>query len=161
VIQILDIQVRGKSEQGDFSGRLEFAPGLQVISGPNSFGKSLAAEAIAWCLGLEMIFGRKESDPTFLPEAVLEELNFPRAKNVRVVSSEACLTLLREDGERIELTRGITHDHNKVRIRQYSTAGESALTLQTGSGSLAEPAIGFQRFLFEWFGWPIKQMQWC
>jgi hypothetical protein len=157
VIQILAIQIHGKSEKGDFVGRLEFAPGLQVISGRNNFGKSLAAEAIAWCLGIEMIFGRKESDPTFLPEAVLEELSFPQAKNVRVISSEACLSLLREDGERVELARGITHDRNKVRIRHHSSIGESNLTLQTGSGSLAEQASGFQRFLFEWFGWPIKQ----
>jgi chromosome segregation ATPase len=64
-MQIVSIEVRGKSERGDFVGRLEFSPGLQVISGPNSFGKSLAVESIAWCLGLEVIYGRKDSDPGF------------------------------------------------------------------------------------------------
>jgi hypothetical protein len=98
VIQIVSVEIRGKSEVGDFGGSLEFSPSLQVISAPNSFGKSLAAESIAWCLGVEMIFGRKDSDPTFFPEAVLEELDLPSAKNARVLSSEAKLTLRRHDG---------------------------------------------------------------
>ena len=132
-------------------------PGLQVISGPNSFGKSLAAEAIAWCLGLEAIFGRKDSDPTFFPEAVLEELDLPDAQHVRVLSSEAQLNIRREDGEQLELTRGITHDQNKVRITRHAVSGRSQLTLLTGFGSMVDETTGFQRFLFEWLGWPPKK----
>ena len=91
MIHIASVEIHGKSERGDFVGRLEFSPGLQVISGRNSFGKSLAAKSIAWCLGLEVIFGRKADDPTFFPLAVREELDLPDAQNVRVLSSEAQL----------------------------------------------------------------------
>lgn len=157
MIHIASIEIRGKSDRGDFKGRLEFAPGLQVISGPNGFGKTLAAESIAWCLNLETIFGRKESDPTFFPEAVLDELNLPNAKSVRVLSSEAQLTLERHDGERLELVRVITHDREKIRITRLAVEGAaSTLTLLTGSGTMADPTIGFQRYLFEWLGWPPK-----
>jgi DNA repair exonuclease SbcCD ATPase subunit len=157
VIRIVSIVIRGKSDGGDFVGGLNFAPGLQVISGPNGFGKTLAAESIAWCLNLETMFGRKESDPTFFPEAVLEELNLPEATGVRVQSSEAELTLERHDGEQLRLTRAITHDRDKVRIERIAVAGgSSTLTLVTGSGSMADPTIGFQRYLFEWLGWPAK-----
>jgi hypothetical protein len=159
VISIGAIEIRGQSEAGTFVGRLEFSPGLQVISGRNSFGKSLAVEAMAWCLGLEVIFGRKDSDPTFFPEAVLEELNFAGRAGVRVVSSEAHLTLRRDDGETLVLTRGITHDQNKVRIARRTAEGtESHLTLLTGLGSMADETTGFQRFLFEWLGWPQKRV---
>jgi hypothetical protein len=158
VIHIASIEIHGKSDRGDFLGRLEFAPGLQVISGRNSFGKSLAAESIAWCLGLEAIFGRRDSDPSFFPEAVLEELNLPDAHGVRVLSSEAQLTIERHDGEQLVLTRAITHDHNKIRITQQTADGTtSQMTLLTGLGSMADPTIGFQRFLFEWLGWPPKR----
>ncbi len=157
MIRIASIEIRGKSERGDFIGRLEFAPGLQVISGRNNFGKTLAAESIAWCLNLETIFGRKEGDSTFLPEAVLEELNLPDAKGVKVLSSEAQLTLERQDGERLELARAITHDRDKVRITRQAIGGASStLTLLTGSGTMADSTIGFQRYLFEWLGWPPK-----
>jgi hypothetical protein len=83
VIHKVSIEIHGKSDQGDFQGKLDFVPGLQVVTAPNSFGKSLAAESMAWCLGLEGMFGRKESDPSFFPEAVLEELDLPEASNVR------------------------------------------------------------------------------
>ena len=158
MIHIVSIEIHGNSDRGAFAGRLAFSPGLQVISGRNSFGKSLAVESIAWCLGLEVIFGRKDSDPTFFPEAVLEELNLSDAQNVRVLSSEARLTIERKDGEQLELTRGITHDQNKVRIGRRATGGAiSQMTLLTGAGSMVDETTGFQRFLFEWLGWPSKR----
>jgi hypothetical protein len=158
VINIASIEIHGKCEGGEFTGRLEFSPGLQVISGPNSFGKSLAIESIAWCLGLEAIFGRKDSDPTFFPEAVLEDLDLPDVQHVRVLSSEARLKIRRQDGEQLELIRGITHDRNKVRITRQAVSGTSQMTLLTGFGSMVDEATGFQRFLFEWLGWPPKKI---
>ena len=44
MIDIVSVEIRGKSERSDFIGRLEFSPGLQVISGPNSFGKIACGE---------------------------------------------------------------------------------------------------------------------
>jgi hypothetical protein len=82
----------------------------------------------------------------------------PDAQNVRVLSSEAQLTIHRQDGEQLELTRGITHDRNKVRITRRAVGGTSQMTLLTGPGSMVEEATGFQRFLFEWLGWPPKKI---
>jgi DNA repair exonuclease SbcCD ATPase subunit len=105
-----------------------------------------------------MIFGRQESDPTFFPEAVLEEVDLPGAVATRVLSSEAQLTIRRQDGEEIELTRGITHDRNKVRIVRKTPTEAVHMTLATGLGSMTDEAAGFQRFLFEWLGWPLKKV---
>ena len=157
-MHIVSIEIRGKSDQGDFAGRLQFSRGLQVITAPNSFGKTLAVESIAWCLGLEAVYGKKDSDPTFFPEAVLEELDFPNAKGIRVISSEAQLTIRRDDGEELDLTRGITHDRNKVRIVQRANGNVSQMTLATGLGSMTEEVTGYQRFLFEWLGWPLQRV---
>lgn len=157
MIRIAYVRVSGKSERGDFEGRLDFGPGLQVITARNSFGKSLAAESIAWCLGLEVMLGRKESDPSFFPEAVLEELDLPDAKNVKVISSEAEIGLIRHDGEELRIARSITHDRNKIRIERIVGEQKSTLTLLTGYGTMVDEATGFQRFLFEWVGWPVKR----
>jgi hypothetical protein len=164
VIYIASVEVRGESERGRFSGRLpdrdggEFSPGLQVISGNNYFGKTLAARAIAWCLNLEAMFGRKDSDQTFFPHAGYDDLDIDGHTSVRVLSSEAHLVLVRDDGERLELTRGITHDRNKLRIWRHHASGEDRLTLLTGPGSMTEQTTGFQRYLFEWFRWPVVQI---
>ena len=98
------------------------------------------------------------SDATFFPLAVLEELDLPNAQKVHVLSSEAQLTIQREDGEQLDLTRGITHDLNKIRITRRAADGTSQMTLLTGTGSMVEEATGFQRFLFEWLGWPLKKI---
>lgn len=161
MIHIASIEVRGTSDRGRFRGRLpdrgtkEFARGLQVISGRNGFGKTLASRAIAWCLNLEPIFGRRDSDHTFFPLAAYEEIELGDEANVRVQSSEATLMLVRDDGERLELTRGITHDRNKVRIARRGADGDEQVTLLTGLGSMVDAATGFQRYLFEWLGWPL------
>ena len=105
-----------------------------------------------------MIFGRKADDPTFLPLAVREELDLPDAQKVRVLSSEAQLTIQREDREQLDLTRGITHDQNKVWITRRGVDGASRMTLLTGRGSMVDEATGFQRFLFEWLAWPRKEV---
>ncbi len=157
MIRIAYVKVSGKSERGDFEGRLDFGPGLQVITARNSFGKSLAAESVAWCLGLEVMLGRKESDPSFFPEAVLEELDLPDAKNVKVISSEAEIGLIRHDGEELRIARPITHDRNKIRIERIVGEQKSALSLLTGYGTMVDEATGFQRFFFEWVGWPVKR----
>ncbi len=45
-----------------FRGRFDFGAGVQIVSAKNSYGKSLASKAIAWCLGVEMIFGIPAND---------------------------------------------------------------------------------------------------
>ena len=67
-----------------------------------------------------------------------------------MLSSEAALTLERDDGDRLELTRAITHDRDRVRIVRRAPGGpEFHLTLLTGPGAMTDAATGFQRFLFE------------
>ena len=157
MIRLSYVKVSGISERGSFAGRLDFGPGLQVITARNSFGKSLAAEAIAWCLGLEVMLGRKDSDPSFFPEAVLEELDLGEAKNVRVISSEAEIGLIRSDGEELHISRAITHDRNKINIERHAGKQVSRLTLLTGFGTMVDETTGYQRLLFEWIGWPTKR----
>jgi len=48
--------------EGPFAGTLELSKGLQVISADNAFGKSLAVKSVAWCLGVEPIFGIFSND---------------------------------------------------------------------------------------------------
>lgn len=159
MIRIVSIEVRGKSVAGDFAGELFFEPGLQVITGPNGFGKTLAAESIAWCLNLEQMLGRRDADPSFFPDAVLEELDLPDNTRTRVIATEARLTIERHDKARIQLTRSITHDQNKIRINRFApglSEASETITLTTGFGSLGDSIVGFQNYIFEWFGWPLK-----
>jgi hypothetical protein len=120
VIQLKKVAVRGKSEAGDFSGSLEFAGGLQVISAKNAYGKSLAVKSVTWCLGLDPMFGNAENDP--IPEAVREDLELAGHKS-RVLNSECSITLKDDKGRTLEITRAITGgDPRIVEVREKATS---------------------------------------
>jgi hypothetical protein len=134
VTQLKRVEVRGKSEGGDFSGTLEFAGGLQVISAKNAYGKSLAVKGVTWCLGFDPMFGNAENDPIRLPEAVREDLELAGHKS-RVLSSECSITLEDERGRMLEITRPITGgDTRVVEVRERDPKG-AARVRALGSAS--------------------------
>lgn len=153
--QLKRVEVRGKSEGGDFSGTLEFAGGLQVISAKNAYGKSLAVKGVTWCLGLDPMFGNAENDPIRLPEAVREDLELAGHKS-RVLSSECSITLEDERGRMLEITRPITGgDTRVVEVRERDPKGEARVSkLVARRGTMQDEHGGFQRFFFEWMGLP-------
>lgn len=87
MIRLSFVEVSGISSKGPFGGRLDFGPGVQIVSAKNSFGKSLAAKSIAWCLGVEVIFGVQANDIAFFPDAVCGELDFSEAVGAQILSS--------------------------------------------------------------------------
>ena len=107
MIWIAHIAVRGHCTDGPFAGKHELSKGLQVISADNAFGKSLAVKSVAWCLGVEPIFGIFSNDATCFPQAVLERLQLPDGNSSDVLSSECEIGIVREDGRKLQLTRAI------------------------------------------------------
>jgi len=155
VIHLKKIEVRGKAEAGDFSGALEFAGGLQVISAKNAYGKSLAVKSVAWCLGLEPIFGNADNDPIRLPEAVREDLELAGRKS-RVISSECTVTVEDDKGRQLEITRAITGgDPRLIVVREIEPKATPRVSkLVARRLTMQDEHGGFQRFLFDWLGWP-------
>lgn len=159
MIQLSRIEVRGESEVGAFSGALELSPGLQVVSARNAYGKSLAAKALAWCLGLEPMFGTPDNSPIWLPEAAREEVDLDGHKASRVLSSECTVTLLHEDGRMLGLTRPIKGDSATVRIEERSAEGGTRkIKLHARRDSMKDEHGGLQHFLFEWLRLPREQV---
>jgi predicted nucleic acid-binding Zn-ribbon protein len=156
VIHLAKIEVRGTADAGEFSGVLELSSGLQVISARNAYGKSLAVKAIAWCFGLEPIFGNADNDPIRLPEAVREDLELAGHAKSQVVKSECSITIRDDSGRKLEITRSIKGgDPTVVLVRETESDGKTReskllarkLTMQDEHG-------GFQRFVFDWLKWP-------
>src|ERR1019366_6445435 len=110
VIQLTAIEVHGQSEAGPFAGTLNLSSGLEVISASNAYGKSLAVTAVAWCLGLEPIFGNRENDPSCFPEAARDQLDLSGRPAARVFSSECSISLVDGNGRHLQLTRAIKGD---------------------------------------------------
>ena len=156
MIRIVDIAVRGKSARGEFAGSFKFESGLQVISAQNRFGKSLAVTSIAWCLGLERMFGLQDNDPARFPVAVREVIEFPGETDVRVMESRAAITLERTSGEQLRLTRDIKGNPANVLVEELGANGNIARTstLLARKLTMKDEAAGLQNFVFAWCGLP-------
>jgi hypothetical protein len=156
MIRLTFIVVQGVSEHGAFMGRLDLGEGVQIISAHNSYGKSLAAKAVAWCLGVETMFGVSPNDPSFFPDAVSSEIDLPIAVGARVLSSECSIGLLRSDGASLTLTRQIMGDTTQIQASELVEGEDTARhsVLQTRNRSMQDATGGFQHFFFEWMGWP-------
>ena len=160
MIYLKQIEVRGEAQAGKFSGVLNLSKGLQVISARNAYGKSLAAKAVTWCLGLEPIFGNPDNDPIRLPEAVREELELEEHPNSIVLSSECSVTFEDEKGRSVRITRPIKgSDASFVFIEERDADGkERKSKLLARKLTMQDEHGGFQRFFFEWLGWPRMEV---
>ena len=155
MIQIERIEVRGQSDADPFEGVLTLAPGLQVVSARNAYGKSLAVKAVAWCLGIEPIFGIPDNEPTCFPQAVREEVEFAGRQPARILSSECSISIIHDDGRHLMLTRAIRGDCKMVRVEERAIDGQVRKSkLLARRETMQDEHGGLQRFLFEWLGWP-------
>lgn len=156
MIHLAKVEVCGRAEAGEFSGALTFAPGLQVISAHNSYGKSLAVRAIAWCLGLEPIFGNADNDPVRLPEAVRTYIDLDSHAKSPVISAESSITIRDDAARELVITRDIKGgDLASVKVLETDADGKSRESrLIARRRTMQDEHGGFQRFLFEWMNWP-------
>src|SRR5690349_11971499 len=107
MITIAKVEISGESDRGKFGGALDFELGLQIISAPNRYGKSLAFSAITWCLGVEQIFGALPGDNSIIPSAVRSHIDLANERSIPVRRSEARLILHRDDEQQLVLSRPI------------------------------------------------------
>ena len=156
MIRIEEIKVCGDSDAGAFEGSFAFKEGLQVFSADNHFGKSLAVTSIAWCLGLERMFGLQDNDASRFPMAVREVIDLDSKVNVAVRSSRSILTLRRNDGAGLRLTREILGDPAEVLVEELGSDLTVSRTskLEARKRTMSDETAGLQNFLFEWCGLP-------
>ncbi len=156
MIRIEEIKISGESDVGAFEGSFKFKEGLLVVSANNNFGKSLAVTSIAWCLGLEPMFGLQDNDPSRFPIAVREEVDFVGKSNVAVRSSQSILTLRRADGLGLRLTREILGNPSQVLVEELGVDDVVSRTskLQARKQTMKDASAGLQNFLFAWCSLP-------
>lgn len=156
MIRIEKIIVCGQSDAGAFEGSFTFKEGLQVISADNHFGKSLAVTSIAWCLGLEPIFGLQDNDTSRFPMAVREVIDLNGNVNVPVRSSRSILILRRTDGARLRITREILGNPAEVVVEELGPDLTVARVsrLEARKWTMSDEAAGLQNFLYKWCGLP-------
>ncbi|MCA9610312.1 MAG: AAA family ATPase [Myxococcales bacterium] len=160
VTHIESIFIGVQTDSKEYVGRLEFAPGLNVITGDNGFGKTLAASAMAWCLRLEPIFGVAHNDQRFFTHAVLSELEGPDGTDHAVHASWAELSLRGADGTSRVLRRSIKGgDASRISVREYLPSGELIREARLlARAAFSDWSGGFQPYLFDALDMPTQRL---
>ncbi len=159
MITLDSIQIEGVAASGGFSGSIAFSKGLQVISARNAFGKSLSVTAIAWGLGGEAVFGIPDNDASCFPPAVRDEIDLGNSEPSLVLSSSCILKFTHSDKRTLQLKRAIKGDCTTVEVSEGDEKGvvrKSVLSARTLT--MQDEHGGFQRFFYEWLGWPRQKV---
>jgi hypothetical protein len=154
MINLVRAGVSGDSEYGPFKGELSFEAGLQVITGKNGYGKSLSVVAVAWCLGLEPMFGLQRNDPSIFPDGARSQFLLESGKPSRVIKSHAFVEMS-FGKERAIVRRAITGGVPERVEVEFPASGARRTLI---AGSLADAAGGFQAALFKLAGLPIAEV---
>lgn len=156
MIRIKEVGIKGTTKHGTFTGALHLSAGLNVFSAKNAYGKSLAATAIPWCLGVEPIFGVLDNDPSRFPGAVRDTIDIGGERDVPVLSSEAFLSLQRADGAELELRRPIVGGSPEiVQVLETTPSGSSRSSrMYARKRTMQDVTAGLQHFLFDWLKLP-------
>lgn len=158
MIELTSITFDGTTESGQFHGSLKLDPGLNVISAKNAYGKTLAMVGIPWCLGLEPMFGLQNNDSSRFPSALRDMVKLGSSREVQVTSSSVCLSMKRDDGALLSISRQIKGSNLEVVEVVERGEQERRSTLRARQHTMADETGGLQRFLFEWMGLPHTQL---
>ncbi|WP_375758674.1 AAA family ATPase [Corallococcus exercitus] len=160
MIHIKSVSIRGVAEGLPFRGHIDLKPGIHVITGENDYGKTLISTSIAWCLGLEPMYGVRPGDNAIFSSGVRERIELHEDQTSRVDESHAEVEFSNHLGRTYRLRRSIIGgktNYIAVAERTGTNFGPER-NLLVGLGSLSSEASGFQHWLFQTAGLPLAEV---
>jgi AAA domain len=157
-VLIRRVLLRVKTPTGKFGTSLAFGPGLNLLRGRNSAGKSTVIQALIYALGIEGMLGPSQDVP--LHHAMTSLIEDDRGIDHQVLESYVFVELERSDGARIGVRRFAKHPQVDTRlIRVWDLAPGArrgdARDFHVRIRGSAQNELGFHHFLTEWFGWEL------
>ena len=161
-IQKLEIQI--KSNEKNFGCSYAFESGLNIIRGENSTGKSTLANAILYCLGLEIILGMK--GPQSMTPALRERFEFAN-RELEVDESFIEMEIKNHQNECIILRRQIKggkKDHKLIQVLIKNDSGLLKDDIKPHYFFLHDPGSaqrehGFHNYLAKFLGLDLPIVQ--
>lgn len=166
-MKIVKVSLRVKTTDGTTFGHSQtFGPGLNVIEGPNTIGKSTVLKSILYGLGLEGMLSAQRDVP--LPRATTSALEWDGARHP-VEESSCIVTLQDHDGQILSCQRAICSDELDIELIKTWTGSTSHADIFGGenpekefyvrkSGSASQP-MGFHHFLAKFFEWDLPKVE--
>lgn len=153
------------TDNNDYGYGITFGPGLNIIRGDNSSGKSTFVNSLIYALGMEEIIGAKGN--ASLPYALKDKFSVNNVDK-KIVSSSVYLEIQNKQGKVITLKRAIVSDEIDTKVIQiiegaylsetnYSNY-HSTYTFIHDPGSAQDPRRGFFAYLESFFGLELPKL---
>ncbi len=163
-LRVRELRLRAVTGAGTFGVDLSFLDGLNVITAANTSGKSTAAQAILYALGLEAMLGPARDAP--LPHAMTHAVEDESGSEHDVLESQVLLQIEDDSGEPLTIRRYVKHptvDPRLVsvwptRIDQLDSAGVSSEDFFLRDQGAATRESGFHHFLAGRLGWELPEV---
>lgn len=163
-LRVLASEVVVVAEAGRFSGRADFADGLNFIRAENSMGKTTLIMTVLYAMGLEGMLGPGAQAP--LKPAVESEIQDEHGVEHPVIESWVTTELGNGRGDRLTLRRAISGGPNDSKLVNVWEGG--ALTDPAGAHAArdffvrregaARREAGLHRRLAEFIGWDLPEV---
>lgn len=166
-LRVRALRLRSVTEIGSFGADLSFVNGLNVITAPNTSGKSTAAQAILYALGLEAMLGPAREAP--LPHAMTHTIEDENGVEHVVLESQVILEIECSSGQPLTIRRYVKHpsvDSRLVsvwfeRIDAPSTPASDSRDFLLKDAGAATREAGFHHFLANEMGWKLPEVPRC
>jgi len=147
---------RIETEHGKYGAEIPFTPGLNIIYGPNSVGKTSIITGLIYGLGAEKGLGIFKSDQNpFKPEFYKSINSYPIIKSYLILEIS--------NGEKTySVFRYIKGDNTDIvavketTIENFHKTSEHKRLIVSGEGVFSED--GYQKFLFDFIGLNIVEL---
>lgn len=161
-LRLIDIHIDVLTTQGRAGYQTRFGPGLNVLSAPNSFGKSTLLQSIIFALGLEGMLTRSRAIP--LGPVMTSVADLPEGR-VGVVESSVTLTIANGQGKFLRARRfAKSSSYQSTLIQTWIADSEAGLATAMQVDTFvrlpggATRDLGFHVVLADFLGWSLPQV---
>ena len=163
-LRVRAIDLSAETKQGEFGARLDFQPGLNVISADNTRGKSTLVQSIIYGLGLEKMLSPRRDVP--LPRVMTVELQEQvGGPEIPILASRVQLEVENSGGEIVTLQRAAKGDRDLrlvtvfrgARLTEPDVRYERRDYYALDPGA-AQASTGLHTFLADFLGWDLPRV---
>lgn len=163
MIRIRAVRLEARTDGTAAGFELVLQPGLVIVSGPNSVGKTLLFHSIVYGLGLEGMYGPGRQHG-LLTRAMTDSVTLPDGEHT-VRSSAITIEIENDEGRILSAQRAVAGDIDSQLVAVWEgpilTGGSEPLQRRdyfVRRSGAASSGAGFHRLLAEFLGWDLPSV---
>jgi hypothetical protein len=158
-MRLVHVLINVETARGELQYATDFGPGLNVLSAPNSFGKSTLLQSIVYALGLEGMFSASRTVP--VGPVLSTVADFPDGTRAPVLRSSITLEVANDRGGYLRTQRFVVGEGDNSLVRTWQAGSREGLDaapqvdMFVRQPGAATRELGFHTELSRFLGWTL------